>query len=122
MNEYIAVALGGALGCLSRYMVQQISLPGADRTLPTIAVNVIGCLLIGFIATFIDTHGGWRVVRLMLVTGFLGGFTTFSTFALDAVSLARAGEIARSLGYVAVSIIGGFAAFIIGQYSAEKLL
>ncbi|MDE6684647.1 MAG: fluoride efflux transporter CrcB [Duncaniella sp.] len=122
MNEYVAVALGGALGCLSRYMVQQISLPGADRTLPTIAVNVIGCLLIGFIATLIDTHGGWRVVRLMLVTGFLGGFTTFSTFALDAVSLARAGEMARSLGYVAVSIIGGFAAFIIGQYSAEKLL
>ena len=122
MNEWLAVAAGGAMGCLCRYLVQQMPLLGPDRTWPTLAVNLVGCLLIGIIATLIDSHGGWRMMRLMLVTGFLGGFTTFSTFALDAVSLARAGELLRCIGYVTVSVAGGLTAFVIGQFASEKLL
>ncbi len=122
MPDFVIVALGGAVGCLCRYMIQQMPLLGADRTWPTLAVNIIGCLLIGFIATLIDSHGGMRQLRLLLVTGFLGGFTTYSTFTLDAATLLRAGEALRAFGYVAVTFVTGFAAYIIGYLSAQKLL
>lgn len=122
MSDYIAVAVGGAMGCMSRYMVQQLPMLVADRTWPTLAVNVLGCLLIGFVATMIDAHGGRGTLRLLTVTGFLGGFTTYSTFTLDAATLVRAGEAAKALGYVAVTLVAGFGAYIIGVVSAQKLL
>lgn len=120
--DFVIVALGGAVGCLCRYMLQQMPLLGADRTWPTLAVNIMGCLLIGFIATLIDMHGGMRQLRLLLVTGFLGGFTTYSTFTLDAANLIHEGMALKAAGYVAVTLISGFAAYAIGYYSAQKIL
>ncbi len=120
--ECVAVAGGGAVGCMCRYMVQQMPLLGADRSWPTLAVNVIGCLLIGFVATLIDGCGGMKGLRLLLVTGFLGGFTTYSTFTMDAASMVRAGEAVKAFGYVAVTLVAGFASFIAGRALAERLL
>ena len=122
MTDYLAVAAGGALGCVCRYAVQQMPALSADRVLPTLAVNLLGCLLIGLVATLIDTHGGYRTLRLMAVTGFLGGFTTYSTFALDTATLVREGEVMKSVGYMAVTLAGGYGAFLIGQFSAQKIL
>ena len=111
MTDYLAVAVGGALGCMSRYAVQQMSALSADRI-----------LLIGLVATLIDTHGGYRTLRLMAVTGFLGGFTTYSTFALDTATLVRGGEVMKAFAYMAVTLAGGYGAFLIGQFSAQKIL
>lgn len=119
--NYLIVALGGAMGCLCRYLVQQMPLLGADRSWPTMAVNIIGCLLIGFIATIIDTRGGWAMLRLLLVTGFLGGFTTYSTFTLDAATMLQSGQALKALGYVSVTLITGFAAYLLGTLAATKL-
>lgn len=120
--DYLYVAAGGALGCVCRYAMQQMPLLTADRTWPTLAVNILGCLLIGLVATLIDNIGGYRTLRLIAVTGFLGGFTTYSTFTLDAASLVRSGEMLRAFGYIAVTLGGGYGAFIIGQFTAEKIL
>lgn len=122
MMDYLYVAAGGALGCMCRYAMQQMPVLAGDKTWPTLAVNILGCLLIGLVATLIDTIGGYRTLRLIVVTGFLGGFTTYSTFALDASTLVRSGEMLRALCYVAVTLGGGYGAFIIGQFTAEKFL
>lgn len=120
--DFIAVAVGGALGCMGRYALQQMPLLAIDRTWPTLAVNILGCLLIGLIATVIDSHGGYRTLRLLIVTGFLGGFTTYSTFALDTATLFRDGESLRAVIYMITTLAGGYLAFFIGQLTAEKLL
>lgn len=122
MMDYLFVAAGGALGCVCRYAMQQMPLMASDRTWPTLAVNIIGCLFIGLVATLIDSLGGYRTLRLIVVTGFLGGFTTYSTFALDAATLVRSGEMLRALGYISLTLGGGYGAFIIGQFAAEKML
>ena len=118
----IAVTIGGAAGCLCRYLIQQMPLLGADRTWPTLAVNIAGCLLIGIIATLIDHRGSLQLLRLMLVTGFLGGLTTYSTFTLDAASIARTGELIKAIGYVAVTLLSGFAAYAGGLLIARAII
>ena len=120
--DWIAVAAGGAAGCLCRYWVQHLPLLGADRSWPTLAVNIAGCLLIGFAATLIDHRGNMPQLRLLVVTGFLGGFTTYSSFTHDAVSMARGGELLKSLGYVAVTLVSGFAAYGVGLFAAHRLI
>jgi len=122
MMDYLAVAAGGALGCVCRYAMQQMPMLDGDRTWPTLAVNILGCLLIGLVATLVDSHGGYRTLRLIVVTGFLGGFTTYSTFALDTATLVRSGEMLRAFGYMAMTLAGGYGAFLIGQFTAEKIL
>lgn len=118
----VAVAAGGAAGCLCRYWVQQMPLLGADRSWPTLAVNIAGCLLIGIIATLIDHRGTYPLLRLMIVTGFLGGLTTYSTFTLDAATMTRAGELLKALGYVAVTLLSGFAAYAGGLLIARAVI
>lgn len=98
------VALGGALGALARYAVVSL-LAGASWPWGTLAVNVLGSLLIGVVV------GAWHaeawfvdVGRPLLVVGLLGGFTTFSTFSLDALLLLQAGRFGAAAAYVLASV------------------
>ncbi len=99
------VALGGALGSLLRYLcgfwVQQ---PWA-----TLAVNLLGSFLIGACALYFSS-GEHPQLRLLLVTGILGGFTTFSAFSLDSLQLLQLGEWGRALVYVFGNVLGGLLA------------
>ena len=116
----MAVALGGAAGSVARYCVQQSELLSGSRTWPTIAVNIAGCFLIGVAAVMFGRRGTAEM-RLLCVTGFLGGFTTYSTFMLDAATLLRAGEYRTAALYVGVSLVGGLMAFAAGWAATEKL-
>lgn len=122
----IVVAAGGAAGCLCRYLVQQLPVMAADKSLPTLTVNVLGCLLIGFAAALFDDHratlGLPAGLRLLIVTGFLGGFTTYSTFTLDAATMMRGGEMLKAFGYLAVTVVGGFAAYFAGLWAAHRVI
>jgi CrcB protein len=121
---YVLAALGGALGALGRWGLAE-ALPHSPGAWPwsTLAVNLLGCLLIGILlavllARFPDSP--W--LRPFLAVGVLGGFTTYSTFAVDVVRLAEAGHGGLAAGYVLVSVLGGVAAVLAGLLATRALI
>ena len=120
MGPIIQVAIGGALGAVLRYVTGMAALRifGAAFPVGTLAVNVIGSFLMGFL--FVALAGG-RMSPLLL-TGLLGGFTTFSAFSLDAVALWERGDVAMAGIYVAASVGLSIGALIAGLYMARTVL
>lgn len=113
MMNLLLVGAGGFLGAALRYLVSGwiTETTGSGFPYGTLSVNVAGCLAIGLVGGAADvrellTPGA----RLFLVVGVLGGFTTYSTFAADALQLARIGEAARFAAYVALHLLLGLAA------------
>lgn len=101
------IALGGAAGSLLRYLIggaiQRSSASGFP--IGTMFVNVVGCFLIGVFVRFLlnmQTSGEWRA---LMVVGFCGGFTTFSTFSFETVGLIEGGEYARAVTYMVGSVV-----------------
>jgi CrcB protein len=113
------VALGGACGALSRYWlggaVQRATDPAGGFPWGTLVVNVLGCLAIGALAGS-DVRGGALSpgMRLALAVGFIGGFTTFSSFGLETIRLFQAGYGGRALLYVGASNLAALAAVALG--------
>ena len=115
-TTFLTVAIGGGIGAVLRYLVANTgqSLTISDFPLGTLIVNIVGCALIGFVtALLIGPLSQHReLLRLLLVVGILGGFTTFSTFALDSIELFEDGRIRQAISYVVLSnAIGIFAAW-----------
>ncbi len=113
---YLLAAIGGALGALARWGVAE-ALPRADGGWPwaTLLVNLTGCLLIGVLTGALagrSPEPAWA--RPFLAVGVLGGFTTYSAFAVEAVGLAEAGRVAAAGGYVLASVLGGVLAVAAG--------
>jgi len=112
MNALL-VALGGALGAVLRYSTG-LALPRPDATAfpwATLGVNLAGSLAIGLLAPVLARHDA---ARLLLITGVLGGFTTFSAFSLDALTLVQAGRPGLAALYIAGSVLGGLALCALG--------
>ena len=116
MLAYAAAALGGVLGALARWGVGE-ALPHDAGGWPwaTLLVNLTGCLVLGvLIAALFTRHPSSPWLRPFLGTGVLGGYTTFSTFAVDAVQLTDAGAGGAAVGYVLASVVGGVLAAVAG--------
>jgi fluoride exporter len=115
----LGIALGGACGALSRHAVgaavQNAADPAHGFPWGTLVVNLLGCLAIGALAGY-DARGGTLPAgtRLALAVGFLGGFTTFSSFGLETIRLLQAGEGVRAALYVAATNAVGLAAVALG--------
>ena len=111
MGNLLIVAGGGAVGASARYLVGRASLHtfGPNSAYGTIAgtmiVNVIGSLLMGLLVGFLMMRTSSEGLRLLLTTGFLGGFTTFSAFSLDFATLWERGDVALAIAYAAASVI-----------------
>lgn len=117
MNTVLAVAAGGALGAVARHLTVLASARwfGPDFPWGTVVVNLVGSLLMGLlVGAFAHFSGASQTLRAFLAIGFLGSFTTFSTFSLDAVTLAERGAWWPALGYLAGSVGVGVLAFLIG--------
>jgi fluoride exporter len=113
------VALGGVLGAAARYGVGLL-LPHSAGTLPlgTLLINVVGGFLIGVL---IDAVAGRPLLRPFAVTGILGGFTTFSTYAVDTEQLLAAGRLAPAGAYLVATLVGALAATWLGLALARRV-
>ena len=120
------VFLGGGIGSALRYGVGIVAIAVVGTGFPagTLAVNVAGCVAMGVLAEFLALrdYGIDVSTKLFLTTGLLGGFTTFSAFALDAISLWQRGESAVAAAYVAASVALSIAGLFAGMAVARAAL
>lgn len=110
----ICVCIGSAIGGGLRYLVARWVSGYSHLPYGTFIVNVVGCLLIGLIGTMISADGSHSQTRLLLTTGFCGGFTTFSTFVSEGTTLASGGDTIIAAGYIAASLFFGIIAYVGG--------
>lgn len=116
-SKWVLIVFGGALGTLARAslsaFVQRIA--GAGFPWGTVAVNLLGCFLFGFVWAVTEQYTRFATeLRLALLTGFMGAFTTFSTFAFDTVDLGRAARYAAFGGNLLLQNLGGLTCLVIG--------
>ena len=116
----LIVGLGGAFGAIARYYATDWVRILAGDAFPwgTFAVNTVGSFALGFIMVWLQSMSPSAQTRHFIAIGFLGSFTTFSTFSYEAVSLARAGEVWRAGGYAAGSVAMGVLGVIAGAMLA----
>jgi CrcB protein len=117
MPAIFLVMLGGAVGSAARYLVGRAAfhLLGPNFPWGTLAVNIIGGLLMGLLAALLArASSGGEHLRLLLGVGALGGFTTFSAFSLDVVLMFERGELFVALGYILASVLGATLALFSG--------
>lgn len=119
---YLAVGLAGIAGSLLRYYIGVLFLTGGQNVFPwaTLVINLLGCFLLGFITTYIAKIGRLHPnVVTAIGTGFVGSFTTFSTFSVETVILLQEAHIMLALIYVCTSAIGGLLFSLFGYKSGE---
>jgi CrcB protein len=118
------VAVGGALGAASRYLTSTWvqNLTGQFFPWGTLTVNVAGSLVLGFALIWLQASVASAEARQFIAIGFLGSFTTFSTFSYETVAMLRDGEWWRAGGYVAGSVVLGLVAVMVGMGAANALL
>jgi len=118
------IACGGAVGAVARWAVAR-ALPHDASQFPwsTFLVNVVGCLAIGVVLVLVVERWSHRpLARPFLATGVLGGFTTFSTYAVDARGLLASGETALALVYLLGSVVVGLLAVVVGMRLTERVV
>lgn len=123
---YAAVAAGGAIGSVARYLcsVGALALFGSGFPWATLGVNVLGSFVIGFFATLTGPDGrvfAAPATRQFVLTGFCGGFTTFSTFSLETVRFAQAGAWTMASLYVVTSVALWLPAAWLGHRVAQRI-
>ena len=121
---YVIVFVGGGLGAALRHGVNRASLAYFGPTIPfgTLLVNVVGGLLMGILAElFLVKGGGSQEFRLFLTTGFLGGFTTFSAFSLEAALMWQRSDYTGLVSYVVASVLFSVVALFLGMAAVRGL-
>ena len=119
IKQILIVALGGAVGSVIRYKLGGFTLHHTQAwnfPVSTFSINVIGCFAIGILAALVEHHDLFSPsMRLLLFTGLLGGFTTFSAFGYEGVFLLRRGLVSVAAGYIVLSVLMGLAAVFVGM-------
>ena len=125
MNAMVLVFLGGGLGSVARYAVNLAAGRAFGTAFPwgIMGINIAGSLLMGLLVGWLGARasGVDAGVRLFVATGMLGGFTTFSTFSLDAVTLWERGAHGAAVAYVAASVLVALVALAIGLVAGRAL-
>ena len=117
IKNFLIVGLGGGAGSMLRYAVQRFFQAQGIATFPTgtLMVNIAGCFLIGILWSIASRSLTWNEeMKLLLMTGFCGGFTTFSAFTLEGIGLLKENKTALFVIYLTASVVGGLLATFIG--------
>ncbi|MFA5949372.1 MAG: fluoride efflux transporter CrcB [Hyphomicrobium sp.] len=125
MRLLLLACLGGAVGSGARHLVNITAARMMGIAFPwgTLTVNLLGCFLMGVVIEALALkYQGSLELRTLIATGFLGGFTTFSAFSLDVVSLMEKGETAVAVGYAAVSVGASIVALVAGLTVTRLIL
>lgn len=124
MQKYLLIALGGSLGSIARYWVGSAigSRVGTKFPYGTLVINITACIIIGFALTFLGKRAelspAWRY---LVPVGFIGAYSTFSTYEWETFSTVRSGAFAMALVYTFVSLLCGFAGVWCGAMAAEAI-
>ncbi|MTT32923.1 fluoride efflux transporter CrcB [Terrilactibacillus sp. BCM23-1] len=122
---YFIVGLGGIFGALTRYLI------GISFTqtweypfpLPTLLINLIGCFLLSWLITYLSRRKIFpHEVVTGIGTGYIGAFTTFSTFSVESISLIKTGYYSLSLVYILLSLLGGLVTSWLGYQLGERMM
>lgn len=124
MPTFVMIALFGVLGCWSRYLMTQLiqAIWGANFPFATLFINVSGCFLMGFL--FVETLERLTIpvsLRTGILTGFVGGYTTFSTYSMETILLLERGDALKGGLYLLLSNLLGVAAAFSGVFLARNL-
>lgn len=123
MKDLLLIVAGGGIGSACRYLMTTFANRhfGNSFAWGTMAVNLLGCLLIGFLVGLVDRSILAKTYRLLLVTGFLGGFTTFSSFSLESIGMMLEGSIGKGLLNIGVNIVLGLGLTLVGLLAAARI-
>ncbi|MDB5648358.1 fluoride efflux transporter CrcB [Methylobacterium sp.] len=120
---FLIVFLGAGLGGMARHAVGLVALRyGWTFPYGTMGINILGSILMGVLAGWFAMRGGSQPLRLFLATGVLGGFTTFSSYALEGILLLERGEAAAAMIYILGSVVLGLAGLLLGLMLMRMVL
>lgn len=119
LRNILLVAIGGVIGSVCRYLLSGINV--ASWPWGTFAVNILGSLFIGLLVGLVSKGIVSPEIKLLLVTGFCGGFTTFSTFANESFSMMKAGDALQMALYLAASVVIGILAVWLGMNVSDTI-
>ena len=125
MTVYLAIALGGSLGAMCRYWVSTSTYAwlGTDFPFGTLMVNVTGSLMMGFLSVMLTQKMAVsEELKFALLVGFLGSYTTFSTFAMDGLNWMHNGAWMKVAAYMLVSVFGSLLGVWLGYLGARLIL
>ena len=123
ITSIIQVAIGGAIGAVGRYLtgVAAVRVMGHGYPWGTLTVNIVGSFLMGVLIVFLMTKDGGLRIAPLLMTGMLGGFTTFSAFSLDALTIFERGQVGQAALYVIASVVLSLLAIFLGVMIARGI-
>lgn len=115
LNNFLLVGFGGFIGAISRYGLGMVVTARFSSTFPiaTLMINVLGCFARGILFQVFSKEP-MPALQLLIVVGFLGGFTTFSAFGIETIELIKRGHSQMAMAYVASSLLLGFVAVAVG--------
>lgn len=124
MQRYLLIAIGGALGAITRYQLGALAAERFGMRLPvgTLVINVSACFLIGFSVEFLNRHTDINPAwRFLIPVGFIGAYSTFSTFEWEVWNDFTAGAFWIGILYMVVSLVGGLIAVALGTAAARSM-
>lgn len=123
ITSMIQVAIGGAIGAVGRYLtgVAAVRVMGHGYPWGTLTVNIVGSFLMGVLIVVLMTKDGGMRIAPLLMTGMLGGFTTFSAFSLDALTIFERGHVGQAALYVIASVVLSLLAIFLGVMVARGI-